>query len=251
MTETSVTDLLDTLRQSFLDELPTRIELIEDKVLSLKNHQDDNDELFRIVHSLKGSAGSYNLHIISKISHYMEDVMLSLLKEDTLNNPSSTATLLSFVDLLKNTVSSLINKTFSEDSVDKALAELHQQIFKKSYEILVVEPSKLYAGLIEYGFSEIPAKITYIRDGFQALELLLIKKYHLLITAMETPPLNADALISALRLTHTSNRDMKVVLLTSTSKEKIKHGDKFDLIFERNLVRDKRFSETMNDLLSK
>ena len=74
MNENSVASILDNLREGFLDELPARINKIEEEVMASKG-ADTYDELFRMVHSLKGSAGSYGFHAITKVTHVMEDVM--------------------------------------------------------------------------------------------------------------------------------------------------------------------------------
>ena len=80
MSDTEVTDLLEHLREGFLDDMPTRVNQIEGEIMSSKD-SDTFDKLFRKVHSLKGSAGSYSFHVITKITHDMEDVMQALMRQ--------------------------------------------------------------------------------------------------------------------------------------------------------------------------
>lgn len=75
-----VGQLLEHLRQGFLEEMPVRVQKIEYEVMMSENTA-SYDELYRMLHSLKGTAGSYSYHDITKVAHSMEDVLLALIKK--------------------------------------------------------------------------------------------------------------------------------------------------------------------------
>ncbi len=102
MSELSVTDLLENMRADFLDDMPSRIDLIENEVMASQD-ESSYDELFRMVHSLKGSAGSYNLHEITKVAHSMEDAMFSLMKRNEFHLSTMPVILLKYIDILRET----------------------------------------------------------------------------------------------------------------------------------------------------
>jgi chemotaxis protein histidine kinase CheA len=62
--------LMAELLAEFLDELPRRCNDLEQAVLSLENQSPGAfDELFRQVHSLKGTGGGVGIPIITTICH--------------------------------------------------------------------------------------------------------------------------------------------------------------------------------------
>lgn len=237
MNDSSVSEILDQLRDSFLEELPARIDLIEAEVMASKDN-DSYDELFRLVHSLKGSAGSYNFHIITKIAHDMEDVMLALMQKNKFGLPKTIQILLNFIDILRDTTLLLIESNTAPLDVDERLNFLRGEVFKDNINILVVEPSKVYTRLIEYSLQGMPINFTFKDDGLAALDSLLLNKYDFLITSLECPRLNGDALVAALRLVQGVNKKIKVLLISSRIENKIKNKNDFDAILDRKAVKD-------------
>lgn len=237
MSDVSVSDLLENLREGFLDDMPARIDLIENEIMASKD-ADTYDELFRLVHSLKGTAGSYDYHIITKIAHDMEDVMLELMQQKCFNEASTLEILLKFIDILRDTTATLRDTKLAPQDIEERLTAIRAQIFKSGLNILVVEPSKLYASLIEFSLQGMPVNFTFVSDGLQALDYLLHNKYDLLISSLECSRLNGDALVAALRLVHNFNRQIKVFLITSQAHDKIPNKNDFDQILDRKAVRE-------------
>lgn len=249
MNENSVADILEHLRESFLDEMPARVSKIEKEVMASKD-ADTYDELFRMVHSLKGSAGSYNFHVITKIAHVMEDVMQALMQQGKFGISSTVEILLKFIDVLRDATESLIETKSAPLDVDERLGALRELVFKEQINILVVEPSKLYASLIEYSLQALPVNFTFKEDGLPALDNLLLNKYDLLITSLECPRLNGDALIAALRLVHNFNKKIKVILVSSRAKDKIENKDDFDVILDRKMIKEGGLNAIVESLTS-
>lgn len=248
MIEQSVTELLEHLREGFLDDMPERIIRIEDEVMSSRD-AGSYDELFRIVHSLKGSAGSYNFHEITKIAHGMEDVMLALMEKKKFNEASTLDILLKFIDVLRDTTESLIaTKTIPLD-INERLEFLRGQVFAEGLNVLVIEPSKLYASIVEYSLEGMSINFAFTQDGLQGLENLLNHKYDLLITSLESTRLNGDALVAALRLVHNFNKHIKTILITSYDVDKIANKDDFDAILDRKSIKDGGLTEIVKEMM--
>ncbi len=244
-----VLDILENLREGFLDDLPARINIIEKEIMASKE-ADTYDELFRMVHSLKGSAGSYNFHIITKIAHDMEDVMLALMQRKVFGQPSTIDILLKFIDVLRDTTDSLHETKNAPLDIDERLNDLRSQVFNENLKVLVVEPSKLYASLIEYSLQGLSINFTFVDNGLQALDHLLLNKYDLLISSLESPRLNGDALVAALRLVHNFNKKIKTVLITSQTRDKIANQADFDEILERQTVKEGQLKKIIEDMFS-
>lgn len=250
MSEKSVADILEHLRESFLDDLPGRIIKIEDEVMSSRD-AGSYDELFRMVHSLKGSAGSYNFHEITKIAHDMEDVMLALMQKDQFHKSSTLEILLKFIDVLRDTIDSLIETKTVPLDIDERLEILRGQVFEEEFNVLVVEPSKLYASMVEYSLEGLSINFTFTENGLQGLDNLLLHKYDLLITSLESSRLNGDALVAALRLVNNFNKHIKTILITSSAADKIANKDDFDAILGRKSIKDGDLTEVVKEMIGK
>lgn len=75
--------LLQELRKSFLADLPERFDHIESLILTLlketfpcPEYNIEFEELYRHIYSLKGSAGTHDIALISHICHQFEDVLI-------------------------------------------------------------------------------------------------------------------------------------------------------------------------------
>ncbi len=249
MSDESVAELLEHLREGFLDDLPARVNEIEDEVMSSKD-SDSYDKLFRMVHSLKGSAGSYNFHVVTKVAHSMEDVMLAFMQRNQFGTNPTIDFLLKYIDVMRDTVDSLVATNEAPQDVDERLNNLREQVFTETLKILIVEPSKLYANLIEHTLQSLPVDFTFTTDGMQALDNLLLNKYDLLITSLESPRLNGDALVAALRLVRNFNQDIKTILITSRDVAKIVNKDDFEEILDRKEVKDGGLKVIVDSMLS-
>ena len=241
-------EILENLRKGYLADLPSRIDKIENEVMSIESNE-SYDELFREVHSLKGSAGTHGFHIVTKIAHHMEDEMMSLIQKKKFKSSSTVDRLLKFIDLLRDTITALSQDESPDKEIEEQLEALRSNLFDKELNILVVEPSKVYASLIEYSMEDLPVKFTFIDDGLQALENLLMNKYHLLITSMECSRLRGDALVAALRLANNFNSKAKVILITSRTKDEIANNEDFDLIVDRNVVQDGSLNKIVSEMI--
>lgn len=248
MSDSSVTDLLEHLREGFLNDLPSRVDAIEGEVMALKE-ADTYDELFRMVHSLKGSAGSYDFHIVTKIAHGMEDVMLALIQRNQFFSESTVDILLKFIDIMRDTTISLRTTKTEALNLDERLEFLRGEVFTKSFKVLIVEPSKLYADMIEISLQGLPIDFTVVSDGLQALDKLLLNKYDLLITSLESLRLNGVALVAALRLVHSFNRKINAILITSRDENQISNKDDFNAILHRKSVKDGGLKSIAESLL--
>lgn len=244
-----VADILEHLREGFLDEMPARVIKIEEEVMSSES-SNSYTELFRMVHSLKGTAGSYNYHMLTKIAHGMEDTMEVLMKRGELGSKDTINILLQYVDIIRDTTESLISTNSSPLDNDERLDVLRAQVFQNIVNVLVVEPSKLYASMIEYSLEGISINFTFKDDGMTALDNLLLNKYDLLITSLECPRLNGDALVAALRLVHNFNRSIKVILVSSRIRDEIHQADEYDSILDRKSIKDGGLINIVKNLLS-
>ncbi|HHX17945.1 MAG TPA: chemotaxis protein CheA [Clostridium sp.] len=86
------------------------------------------DEIFRIMHTVKGSAAMMMYDNISSLAHSIEDLFFYLREEQPDNVDASTVTdmVLDGVDFIKNEVSKIQNSIESDDSADELIEKINE-----------------------------------------------------------------------------------------------------------------------------
>jgi CheY-like chemotaxis protein len=207
--------LIAGMRDEFVVELPERCDLLEDGVLALERGEVHAfDELYRHVHSLKGSGGTFGLPLVTRICHQLESYISDARgRFDAL----AVSYALSYVDLLRRVAELPERDGMSATAIEQDLEQLRISSMPGCSSVLLVEPSvatrKFCQGVLE------PLSVRLISQdrGLSALELLLHQPFDLLIAARELPDLNALALVAALRESGSRNKDVPVILISSNS----------------------------------
>ena len=96
---------LDRVLRDFVIESQENLERLDHEFVALEQEPENTDllaDIFRIIHTIKGSAGFLNLVLLEQVSHHAEDV-LSKLREGSLTLDSDiTTVLLNAVDCIKS-----------------------------------------------------------------------------------------------------------------------------------------------------
>lgn len=227
--------LLRQLRDDYLNDLSGSCDQIENLVLSLNlAFKDSFEELYRRVHSIKGSAGTHGLMVISVICHDFEELLNRLSEGGGPVKAEVTELALQFVDLIRKarTIAMADGSDFSE--TEKELDKLRQRRLQNQYPALLVESSGYVKMLCQESLGDLPVQLTIEPDGYMALGQLLRTRFAFLITANEAKTLNGLALIGALCASDSINRDIKTILLTSRPALRDNMAHKPDYVINRN-----------------
>lgn len=211
-------ELLAQLRKSYIAELPGKLEELELLIIALQ-HDDDfqagYDELFRKVHSLKGGAGTYGLPVLSTICHRLEDQLRLIDKKVSRRRRKDIDNWLAHVDLLRQAFSGIGVGQEAFPEIEAALEKLHDDAFPAQLRVAMVVHSRTTTLLCERVLKPLGAHFVEFDDGLHALERLLRDRFDLMLVTAEVSTLNGLALLAALRLSGTVNKNLKAVLLTS------------------------------------
>jgi len=236
--------MLRQLRASYLAEMHERLGEIESDVLALERTDrfgETFERCYRRVHSLKGSAGTYGLPIISKISHQLEE-HLNLFAGDRAHLSAELLDrCLAHIDLMRKAQTAAQGGAEHFNDIEEALHALRGMLLDNRLSVLIVEVSKVNIKLCKEILKDYPVHVTVLDSGYQALELLLHQKYHLLITGLEVKLLNGLALVAAVRMSARSNQDIQAILLTSSKLPPLKRNVDPNFI----VARDSQFSENL------
>jgi CheY-like chemotaxis protein/HPt (histidine-containing phosphotransfer) domain-containing protein len=215
-----VSAMLQKLRVSYLTELPGRLDDIENSIMKLENFGFDEENfntLFRLVHSLKGSGGTYGMHVISDICHPLEDMLSGLSDFPQKLNKQFIDIALAYVDLLRKIVDDFTKYGDGRYDPTKMLQALRKKAFPEPFSALIVENSPVIIGIIKQNLDVLNARMEVVDDGYVALGRALAVSFDYLITGMEVKRLNGVALIGALRLAQGKTPLTKTILLTANT----------------------------------
>ncbi len=227
--------LLQQLRKEYLSELSQQCDEIENLVLSLiSSFQESYAELYRRVHSMKGSAGTHGVTVITTICHNFEEQLNGIEEREGGVACAETDRFLLYVDLIRKARSIALKNSTDFNAIEEALEQVRQQLLVDQYPVMLVESSGYVTLLCKESLSALPLKVTVEDDGLSALGLLLRNRYSLLITANEAKTLNGMALISAIRASDGVNKNIKTILLTSRDSLREEGGIKPDYVVSRN-----------------
>lgn len=210
--------LLKQLREQFLQELPERLDEIEALVLAFEGEgltRDRYQDLYRRVHSLKGSGGTQGVYDITTVCHQMEDVLGQCEGRSKVDSALAQR-LLGHVDLLRAVVDSP-DPTQSLQDLQARLAALRPLPPQKLYRALLVDDTRLFRGLCQAVLEEAGVQTRVCSDGYQALMPVLREPFDLILTAAEAQILSGPALIAAAKLSSAVNRKTPCILLTATA----------------------------------
>jgi chemotaxis protein histidine kinase CheA len=207
--------LLAELLAEFLDELPRRCNELEDAVLALENRSPGAfDELFRQVHSLKGTGGGVGIPIITTICHQLE----SFIGEARQHFDRKAASIaLGYIDLLRRTLPASGRESAGVAAIEQVLEQMRLASLSGRASVLMVEPSQTVRSLYQKEFSSPSMQVHLLKSGLEALHRLLYAPFDLLVISRELPDLNAVAVIAALREARCRNSEIPVIMVSSNA----------------------------------
>ncbi len=211
--------MLAALRKDYLRDLPAHIDEIEQLILRLELEGFQLalcQELYRQIHSLKGSGGTYGMPFISDVCHPMEDLLSHIIEHPTALNHGFISTALAYMDLLRRACLSYAESTEPDAEMQQILVQLRQSAFNTRYSALIVESSEVVTNMLQEVLRAAGFRIEIATDGYSALGRVLAEHFDLLITGLEIPRLNGLALICALQKSGGRISKTKTVLLTTS-----------------------------------
>jgi len=242
-------DMLAQLKTGFLAELPELCDQIENEVLALEAKPDDQgafETLYRNVHSLKGSGGTFGLTIITRICHQFEN----FLSERPHSDSAYISHALVCVDLLRQAgeQATLDNPDFR--SIEETLDYLHTTSLKKREPVLLAESSGMMRALYQQALDGLPLQLTFVDSGLNALQMLLHTPYRVLIIGRELGDLNGLAVLAALRASDGHNRQIPAILVSSR-QEPLSSDLGIDQLLGRDMKLVERLPAAVKQLLDR
>ncbi len=211
--------VLRDMRNQFVDEIPERcqrMEVLATQVMEQGIPGEAFDEIYRHVHSLKGSGGTHGLPIITSICHRFENLLTDLGDQGLKITPAVVAQVVAYVDLLASTADA-IRRGHSVVDKEIELERMLEPQGQRQRVALVAESSKAMQGLFRSVLEGLGVKVIMADTGMQVLTWLVHEPIDLLLLGNELNELNGQAVVAALRESHCRNHGIPVVLVKSVN----------------------------------
>ncbi|MDH5544202.1 MAG: Hpt domain-containing protein [Gammaproteobacteria bacterium] len=217
----SAGDFTAKLKEHYLEALPGMLDELESSIVDMENSSNPRESYFSIyrqIHSMKGSGGTYGFPIISTVCHQFEDYLSTLEKNSSFSR-TEINNILAYADVLKLTCDKIAAGDTSVHSLTFALDKLRFNGKRPALKGLLIENSKINYELITRVLGEqMDINLSHCRDGLEALQRLTHEKFDFVITSREVSSLNGYAIIAATKLGSKVNQNIKAAVITSDDK---------------------------------
>ncbi|WP_444997252.1 Hpt domain-containing protein [Aliikangiella sp. IMCC44359] len=235
--------LLEQMRSDFLNELPERCDSLDELILGFEKSPEDEtlfNELFRQIHSLKGSGGTHGLTIITTLCHQFENFLV-FSKSNNIFDQVYASQALAYTDLLRQVASIAISQKSTEFANIEAeihrLMSFHNQEKKLG---LIVEGSSMMASLYLQALNQLSVQLMINSSGLEALANLIREPFDFIILGRELRDLNGVALLAALRHSESQNQNIPVIFVSSKKQSDL---DQFSI--SKTILKDQALASNL------
>jgi chemotaxis protein histidine kinase CheA len=236
---------MNLLIAEYIDSIRDDIDSLEGLILSCESGEvsDANrNKILRIVHSLKGSSGSYGFRHISRLCHSFEDYFINATKNEEENLD---------IDRLLKTLDQF--KTFIETGED-CEAPIGESVSAKRVgggpKVLIVNNSSFDTKLLTHALLSINADVKSEKDGLNAIDLILARRFDAIILSTTMTGIDGLSLLKAIKVIDSPNKNTKIAILTTRSSLKLDAQFKPDLHLVKDEKMNKALPSLLNDLLA-
>lgn len=204
-------------QKAYLERLNDDLADVERLILAYagnSNHAETTNDLRRIVHSIKGTAGGYGFDIISVLAHRMED-LISLVELAEIPNDERIDRLMSLRDLMMEA------RTAYGAGNDKRINQIKNQIgvslgpTSGVHRVLLVDTSEVTLKICIDALKKFKIDFGKEGNGHDALGRLLKEKFDSVIIAMHAPMIGATDLAFIVRNISGLNKRIPISVITS------------------------------------
>lgn len=247
---TQIEALLEQLKQEFIAELPNRLHELEELTLGLQKN-DNYAEIYRSVHSLKGSGGTHGIEILSFACHQLEEELERLNKNKVLKENSTVSVLLEYLDILYNIQLAAQHGEDKDNSIRDRLQQVRDKTVGAALEVLIIEPSQSISAMLSQILSALPVNSTFTDNGLNGIELLLNRTFQVVITAYETRLLNGLAVIAAAKSQRRYKKlGLTTIVISSNAPDFEPSSLTPDYCLKRSINLDDQIIEILNAVLN-
>lgn len=246
MTESkpNIHDALLKMQAKYVSELPGKLDDLEDLCMGFATGESGNAKLLalaHLVHSIKGSAGTFGVSIVSTICHQFEDRINEIKENVPDDDRAFVDDALRYIDLLREAVGQVLEGKTDFPVIEEKLAELVRQMNKETAKeirplsLLVADTSRTTAVMLRASLQGASISVEGEDTDFGALKRLMDERFDVVVCGLGVGLIGGLGLISALKLSNGRSRDAVTVLLTSDMESFQKTDPAPDVVLNRGL----------------
>ena len=240
---------LDSMKIDYINDVLENTEEMTSFVLAMEKGIDvtaNMRSLTQIVHSVKGTAGSYELDQISTICHSFED---QLCRFDSLGNSKEFYDkLLDYLDLMRSWLDNYVNDIpIDQSAVDQNLISLSMSEISTGFKALVVEPSRLMSGMISKLLESNGVTTSTSNSSLNALTRVVHEHFDAIILGNQIDQLTGEKLIKMIRIGELDKNGLNCILLSSSIKKNLQGQFSPDIVISK----DSSLEENLLDYFKK
>ena len=217
---------------------------VEDYILNLEQNG-YSEEILRkiklILHSIKGSAGSYGFATSSSICHKMEDLVSTIAPGNI--DPDLIVRLLKFKDILVESFKNMGQDQSLTNEIKQQIEGLNLEKNSIGLSAMVVGTSRSIDMIITKTLKDHGISTTTSRDCYEALGHLINDNFDFLFTSYEMPKFTGDKLIKAYQTLFPESNLISFLLTSNQSISDIKNIN--------ILLKDKNIGENISKSVKK
>ncbi len=208
------------LKKEYLHEIEDQIEDLRSLLEDGSFDQSDFRETYRIIHSLKGGAASYELTHISTICHYFEDFLSERMSEDLENEDNIEACHI-FYDIIVDIVcttragNEVVIQPYIDQVSNLGLGDI-EQAEKFKGKVLVVDNTKTMGMIVKSALKKNGYDAIISQNGLVAFNRAVTQKFDALITSINLDHLDGISLITAIKCTNNLNANIPTLVISAS-----------------------------------
>lgn len=244
--ERDLTTLQDKFKTDFLEDLVDRAALLERLLAAAEWSRETLTEMFRIVHSIKGSAATFGLHVLVALCHPFEDAIQEA-AADPERWPDFVNLARRYVDLIQFARGEIRAGNEAAEETEVQLAALRRAANRGQLSVALVVNSRLLRQMCSEVAAALGLRVVCIDDSILALQRILSDPFQAAIISSELGMLRGEALVAAIQLSPHRNHGVWTILVCSAAEKSafIKRQTDPDYI----VVRDETFLPHLSAVL--
>ena len=221
---TTQTFNIENLKEDYLLALDEEIKTIETELVQLEklspvNFSTNLYDVFRKVHSFKGSAGSYEFYMLATIFHRLEDhisYQMQIEKEDGFIDLC-----FKYIDTAKNCIIDYQNGAQGLEKYTTIIDGINVQDKYTAGKMLLIEPSLSIRKIFQKAAEDNKLELTILNNGATALNRIIHESYDLIVASAAIEILDGESLLKGLKVMKTINQKTPMLLISGDPQEQL------------------------------
>ncbi|MFK8136736.1 MAG: response regulator [Bdellovibrionales bacterium] len=233
------------LQQQYLMELMEQINNLELFFLDYDKKADKTSihKSLSLIHSMKGTSGSYLLNDFSSLCHRFEDLLVD---ERAMANSSVNEVLFQFVDLIRNYVKNF-GTDLEPDIIQEFNALVHDKNVVEERKCLVLEFSKSLSTVYKQSLQKQGYSVALCRDAFEGLKRLVLEEFDLIVLSTSLNSFGGVELFNAFNEIASNKVERTNFIIVTSDGSKL---DKLNGYPGEIIIKDNNLIENLDSLVA-